>query len=478
MKREGHVYERMADWETIVEAERVSTKRKQKNFGVKKHKKTRWENLCEIQQKILSHQMKTGTYRMDEIVSGQDKLRDIAKLHFHPSHIQHQLLVIVSEERIEQSLIRHTYASRKGYGQVRAALRIKKYLAEHKSDALWYGQGDIIKYYENTRHSLLRENLERIFKDKAFVDAYMEPFEVFAPDGIGIPLGIRPSQSAGNIALMAFDRFSVEELQCKGYTRFLDDFVFFGKTKGEVKRKMKRMEAYLKKNGYELHPPKIHRVSEGLDMLGYIFNDTPNSMWWRKADKRRWLKRRYHVTNPKRLREIDDAAWGMLKWGNRHGRRLWKIKTKKEFPNQNKMAIKYRQSGIAPTERTDKNGVPFINEPSIGMKVLTTSGQPVEVDKCLKGIHTTHGDGRYVLRVLFNGIRYKLFVNAPCIKDFLDAMEHNHVTRFRTVFVDEDRGHYAIDEERTDILEVNGRTVTEHNGEAFFEDTGEKVNFV
>lgn len=476
MKREGHLYEEMAEWENIVEAERVSTKRKAKKFGVRKHKKTRWSNLCEIQQMVVNHKMKTDRYRTSQVVSGQDKMRSIAKLHFHPSHIQHQLLVLTGERRIEKALIRHTYASRKGYGQVKAALRIRDYLRKHRNEDLWYGQGDIIKYYENIPHALLREKMNELFKDKDFVEAYIEPFVVFAPEGKGIPLGIRPSQSSGNIALMGLDRLAVEELRCSGYTRYLDDFLFFGKTKGEVKRKMKRMQAYLRSLGFELHPPKIHRVSTGLDMLGYVFYNNRNDMYWRRSDKRRWLKRRSKVSNPKRLREIDASAWGMLKWGNKHCKRLYQLETGQTITK--KMAVKLRHSGIKRTERTDKNGVPFLNEPPIGMTVLTTSGQQVIIDRWVKGVHTHHGDDRYIVRVLFGGVHYKLFVNSYDIKEFLDEMERNHVTLLKTVFTDKGGKHFAIDEEQTEILEVDGRKIDERDGVTIFEDSGEVVRFV
>lgn len=87
----------MAEWDNIVEAESKSTKRKTINFGVKQHIKNRIKNLCEIQQNVLGGTMRTGEYRHESLVSGQDKLRDISKLHFHPNHIQHQLLVLVAE---------------------------------------------------------------------------------------------------------------------------------------------------------------------------------------------------------------------------------------------------------------------------------------------------------------------------------------------------------------------------------------------
>lgn len=474
MKRVSCIYEQMADWSNIVEAEKVSTKRKLRNTGVRSHIANRWENLTEIQNMVLGGKMRTDEYMHEQRISGQDKLRDIAKLRFHPSHIQHQLLTMAAEQRIEQYLIRHTYASRKGYGQIRCAMEIKKDIRKHKDKNIWYGQGDICKYYENTQHCLIRQNMEKLFKDKKFIDAFLEPFERFNKEGRGIPLGIRPSQIVGNLMLGSFDHFMTEQVKCKDYKRYLDDFIFLGETKGEVKYKMKRATAYLSKLGYNLHEPKIHRLSEGLDMMGFVCHGVRADGWWRKSDKTRWLKRRYRVTNPRRLKEIDYAAWGMLKWGNSHCRRLWQTKTGREI--KKKDMVKMANCGIALTERVDSFGNPFIDAPKIGMQALL--GKQVEVDKWIPNIKTSHGDGRYALRVRFMGDTYKLIVNAGEIKDFLADMTKNSVTRIKTVFTDRGSMHYGVELEATEILEVNSRKIVEKQGVVVFEDTGEKVIFV
>lgn len=132
-------------------------------------------------------------------------------------------------------------------------------------------------------------------------------------------------------------------------------------------------------------------------------------------------------------------------------------------------------SGIRRTERTDANGVPYIDSPRINMGMVL--GKTVEVERWVKGVKTSQGDGRYALKIKFMGDTYKLFVNAVDIKNFLDDMERNKVTRIQTVFIDKGSLHYAVDEERTDILEVAGRAVTERDGEAVFADNGEKVVF-
>lgn len=461
-------------WDNIVEAERVSTNRKLRNPGVVRHLENRWRNLIEIQGLVLNHAMYTDEYHHEQRISGQDKLRDIAKLHFHPSHIEHQLITMAGNRRIDKSLIRNTYASRKGYGQVLCALEIKKDTRKYRGQVRWYGQGDICKYYDNIPHSLIREDLECLFKDKLFVDTFMEPFERFAPSGKGIPLGIRPSQSIGNLVLKDFDHFMTEENKAADYKRYLDDFKFSGATKGEVKRKMKRAKKFLENLGFVLHEPKIHRIHEGMDMMGFVFYGVKNDMWWRKSDKKRWLKHRSRLTNKKRIRELDDAAWGMLKWGNSHCKRLWCMKTGRDLPK--KMGIKYKSAGIQKTERKDSNGVPFMDDPKIGMQMLL--GKPIESDRWIGGVKTSQGDGRYAVRVLFMGGWYKVIINAVDIKMFLQDMTRNNVTRLKTVFIDKGSMHYGIDEEKTEILEVDGRKVIEIDGKVVFEDTKEPVNFV
>ena len=466
----------MAVWENIVEAEAVSTKRTKDNLGVKRHRANRWKNLCEIQHNILQGRMRTSEYKHEQRISGQDKLRDIAKLNFHPSHIQHQLLTLAADRRIDRALIRHTYASRKGYGQTAAALRIKKYLRKHRGEDLWYAQGDVCKYYENISHELLRRNMNHLFKDERFVDAFIEPFERFSSTGKGIPLGIRPSQQAGNVALLGFDRVAVEEVKCDGYTRYLDDFVFFGKTKGEVKRRMRQLKAYVEQLGFQLHEPKIHRVSDGLDMLGYVYYGTRNDMFWRKSDKRRWLRRRARVTNKKRIRELDDAAWGMLKWGNTHCKRLFHAKTgeMRKFKGQKNMAVKFNNAGIKIEERKDSNGVKFIDLPPVSMAVV--KDKLIRICDWAKGITTKHGKGRYAINIIFAGEHYKLIINASEIKMFIDSLERNKVTLSETVFYENSKT-YCVDYAKTSIIEVEGREIEERNGKSYFKGTDEEISF-
>lgn len=479
-KRVGHLYEQLSDWSNIVDAEKVTTSGRLKNTGVARHVKNRWYNLVTLQHRIEDGSMRTDEYSHETRISGQDKIRDIAKLLFHPNHIWHRLLTMVPTPRMEKAMIYHTYASRKGKGQIKAALHLRDYLDAHKDDAIWYGQGDFIKYYDSMWHSFLRCAMERHIKDKRFMDAFMEPFERFSGNGKGIPLGINPSQLSGNVMLMPFDRYATQEVGCKGYLRYLDDFVFFGRTKEEVEEKMAMLESYVSSIGLSLHTPKIRRVDSGLDMLGYVYYGD-GRMWWRESNKKKWLRRRKGVKNPKRRRDIDAAAWAMLKWCGWHGKELFeKVTGRRVAVKDGKyrldMSIRLKDSGIRINERTDSEGRPFIDRPKIGMGMVI--GKSVTVTRWIKGIRTSQGEGRYSLEVLFMGSYYKLIVNSVDIKHLVDEMERAGVTRFTTVFYDKGGLKYSYRDDDTAIDEMHGKAVEERDGKMVYASTGEEVELI
>ena len=461
-KRIGHIYERMEDWNFLVNAERISVKGKARNKGVRMHKADWMKNRVEIHEMVIRHEMRTSKYRHDKKISGQGKLRDIAKLYFHPSHIQHQMLVMAPYDELDRSLITHTYASRIGYGQHKGAMQLNEWVQEHHEEYPIYVQFDLVKYYESMLHSLIRHELERRIKDKIFIDAMMEPIEVFAPDGKMIPLGIRPSQTFGNLALSSLDRFIKETLRVKYYLRYLDDFVCLCRNKGEAHRIVREVTRFVESIGFRLHEPKIRPLTEGIDFLGYVCYPK-KGMFWRTSDKKAWLRRRSKVTNPRRLREIDGSAWGYVSHGNRHCKNLYR-----------KMGgVSFHGMGLARAAQQDARGNRIIDAQMINMQSVL--GRPVIVKDIVDGVSTSHGDNRMAVLVEFFGQEAKLIINSQPIKAHLKMMMDKHITRHQTVFVDRGGKHYDVDLSRTEILEVDGRAIEERDGKVVFSDNGEEV---
>ena len=463
-KREGYVYDKTSDWAVLKEAECASTKRKH-NYGVKQYATHSIRDLVALQHMIEDRTIHTGVYDHMKIKSGQDKVRNISKLKFYPSHIWHQSLVVASDKRINKALIQDTYASRKGYGQVKAALRLKEWIKKDPDGTLFFAQFDIVKYYDNIPHPLLRRNMGRIFKDGEFLDAYMEPFEKYSNTGKAIPLGIRPSQSAGNVALMPLDRYAKEGLRIKYYLRYLDDFVIFGRTKGEVKLNARKLKEKVESLGFKLHPIRIAPLTEGLDMLGFVYYDKDHLMYWRKSDKKRWLRRRARVTNPRRRRELDNSAYGMIKWGNNNCKKLYKKVTGIDL---DKMHIKR-------TERKDKNGNVYIDAKPITAGMVMDN--PIVVSQIVHNITTSKGPGRMAWRITFMGKEYKLIVNAAPIKDKIADYERYHITKFETVMVDKGGNKYDLDESKMKVLEIDNRPIDEVDGVIVYAYTKERVPY-
>lgn len=464
MKRTGHIYERMEDWNLLVQAEQTAVRGKARNKGVKLHEKDWMKNRIEVHNMVINRQMQTADYKHEQKISGQGKLRDIAKLYFHPSHIEHQLLVMAPYEEIDRHLIHHTYASRIGYGQHAAAKQMNEWIQAHHEEFPIYVQFDICKYYDSIPHALIRQELQRIIKDKAFINAMMEPVEKFAPEGKGIPLGIRPSQTFGNLALTSLDRFIKETLRVKYYLRYLDDFVILCRNKGEAHRMIREITAKVESLSFRLHTPKLRPLEAGLDFMGYV-TYPGRGMFWRTSDKKAWLRRRKHVTNTRRLREIDGSAWGYVTHGNKHCKRLYKKMN----------GISFQRMGIKPVQQTDKNGNRIINAQLISMPAVLD--RVVTVKDIVPNITTAHGPGRMALLIELYGQEQKLIVNSVPIKAHMEQMQKLGVTMHNTAFVDRGGRHYDIDLERTSILEINHREIGEDaEGNAIYLDNNEPVN--
>mgnify|MGYP000979484656 CR=1 FL=1 len=456
MKREGYTYDKTWKWNNLIEAEQASTKRKTKRHDVQKHIKHRIRNLCYIQQALIDKTIETGEYKHMKKISGQNKMRDIAKLRFHPSHIYHQALVVAGEKRIEKNLIYDTYASRKGKGQIAGALRVKQFLKEYPEETIWYGQGDIRKFYDSVTHPLLEKSLTRVFKDKAYISASMEPVHKFSQKGL--PLGIRPSQMDGNLILSGFDHWAKEVMRMRFYIRYMDDFVVLCKTKGEVKRFMRASEKKLNEMQFITHVPKVHKIEKGLYFLGFGFHPG-GEMFLKRTNKSAWLKRRSKVTNPKRLQEIDAAAWGMLKHGNKHCKRLYRM-TK---------GVDLKKIGIVPKTEMMADGKKFFDVPRITASVVLNN--EVDVLDWEKDVETSQGKGRWVLLIRFFDKKYRLIINSMRIKKFISMLEENKVTAFHSMLIDRTGNkHYDFDFDRTKILGISGHEVSEDsNGELVYQ---------
>lgn len=88
--------------------------------------------------------------------------------------------------------------------------------------------------------------------------------------GRGIPIGNLTSQYFANLYLGTLDHYVKEELQIKGYLRYMDDFVLLADPKEELKECHAKVEKFLRERlRLELNAPQLNQCKCGIPYLGY-----------------------------------------------------------------------------------------------------------------------------------------------------------------------------------------------------------------
>jgi hypothetical protein len=147
---------------------------------------------------------------------------------------------------------------------------------------------DIEKYFPSIDHAVLKTTIRRTVRCKdtlwlldAIIDASNQQEPVCAAyDGddladaagrrVGLPIGNLTSQWFGGVYLTAFDHWVRESLRCKGYVRYVDDFLLFSDDKGELMRWRSMIVEKLVEYRVRLNARKCraHRTADGVTYLG------------------------------------------------------------------------------------------------------------------------------------------------------------------------------------------------------------------
>ena len=190
-------------------------------------------------------------------------------------------------------------------------------------------------------------------------------------------------------------------------------------------------------------------------------------MFWRKSDKRKWLRRRSKITNKKRLEELDASAKGACLHGNRYCKQLYSMITGFKF---NKIGV---QKGVFKRE----DGSLFFDVKNIQFSML--QDKEVTVIKHQSDVKTSKGEGRMYILIELDGKQYKFCTNSTQIKGYIKILSDHRVTKFKTIFIDNGRNHYSMDVDQTEIIEVDGREIcTGDDGNAIYSDDGTTVDFL
>jgi hypothetical protein len=265
MKRSAVGIDEIADWHNLARAFRLAARGKTGRADVEAFRQHLDRELSELQNDLLDGTVDVG--RMRSFGIRDPKPRTIHAPCFRERVLHHAIMAHVAPV-LDRSLVFDTYACRTGKGTLAAVLRAKA----HAGHYAWYAQIDICAYFASIDHGILLRLLERKLKDKRLLSLLARIIEAHQDGpGRGLPIGALTSQNFANFYLGGLDRLLLEECRVPGYVRYMDDMVWWGHSRAEVRRGLEMARCFL---GEELWldiktPQKVGRCRDGLVFCGY-----------------------------------------------------------------------------------------------------------------------------------------------------------------------------------------------------------------
>jgi len=243
----------------------------------------RFEQNLAYNLKQLQIQLLSGEYQMMpyyHFVLHEPKTRDVYAARFVDKLVMNVICEQVLIPRLEPHLIEDNVACRKGKGVHYGIRRFTEFLRRgyrKHGQELYVLKCDISKFFASVPHDVLLEKVAKRVKDARVMDLLVLLLKSYdsisETPGIGIPLGNNTSQWFALYYLSSLDHFVKEQLQVKGYIRYMDDFLLLHHDKGFLWECFMEIERIVTGDlRLRLNPKtNIFPVKHGVEFLGWKF---------------------------------------------------------------------------------------------------------------------------------------------------------------------------------------------------------------
>lgn len=284
-----NLQEQLCNWENLLQAYRNASRGKRGRNATAIFEMLLADNLLELQKELEEGTYQPGGYSSFYIHEPKKRLISAAPFR---DRVVHHALCNVTVPYFEKLFIPDSYANQKGKGTHRALDRCTQFARRFK----YVMQCDVKQFFPSIDHAVLQETLAKMLPEESVMwlvervlasgrGVLSEEYDmVYFPDDDlfalqrprGLPIGNLTSQWWANCYLNPFDQFVKRELGCRGYVRYVDDFLLFSDTKGELSHWRERIFKRLEKFRLTLHEGSAYPkpVTEGIPFLGFqIFPD-------------------------------------------------------------------------------------------------------------------------------------------------------------------------------------------------------------
>lgn len=277
----------------------------------------------------LQNEIKEGTfhitdYREMEVKDG-GKIRNVQSINLY-ERIGCNAIMHVVEKHVFKRYIRTTGASIKNRGMHDLKEYIQKDIELDQRGTKYCYKFDIRKFYESVDQDFMMYALRRMFKDKVLLTMF-ERFVRMMQHGLSI--GLRSSQSFGNILLSMFlDHYLKDKFGVRHFYRYCDDGVVLDANK----RKLWLIRDIIHKRAEMMHleikpNEMVFPTNKGIDFLGYVIFGH-NHVRLRKRNKKSAARKLHRIKSKRRRQEVIASLYGQCKHANCHNLfyRLTRIK--------------------------------------------------------------------------------------------------------------------------------------------------------
>lgn len=306
-----NLYPQIIDFNNLYLAWQKAVKGKRSCPSVANFEYNLADELIRLQQELSEQAWLPGQYNSFYIRDPKKRLVSAAPFR---DRVVHHALCNVTETLYDNTFIGDSYANRKGKG-THAALDKAQALMRKFPYVL---QCDLKQFFPSVDHAILEALLNRKIVDEKVrwlmrqiirsgegIHPHNNQPLFLAGDDLlsacrprGLPIGNLTSQFWANVYLNELDQFVKRELRCKGYVRYVDDFLLFAENKKQLWKWKSAIRELLVKLRLVMHEKSstVYPVKNGIPFLGFRLYAT-----------HRRLKRKNGVNFQRRLRRFYKA---------------------------------------------------------------------------------------------------------------------------------------------------------------------------
>jgi len=249
------------------------------------------DNLFSLCEDLRNFNYKHSSYKYFQVFD--NKKRDIYKAEV-PDRVIHQIIYDYLLSLFEPEFISDSYASRVGKGQYKAVDTFRYFikLNQNNHKPCFVLKCDVRKYFDSIDQTVLLNLIREKVVCKITFAVIKEIISsyVFSTKNKGVPLGNITSQIFANIYLNVLDKYTKEELKCRFYVRYNDDFVIVMDSPEKLKEIRTKIISFVKEKlllDIPLEKTILRKIDWGIDFLGFTIlpkavllrNKTKNKMY-------------------------------------------------------------------------------------------------------------------------------------------------------------------------------------------------------